>query len=85
MTRRTGDSLARYGANMLPVDHESKGPASPIFNYPYGRSRDALERMRHQQEWDPCHGLKLRYVNPVDGAGGDAHDLHLPAVAAGEI
>jgi gentisate 1,2-dioxygenase len=65
--RRTGDAPARYGANMLPVDFETKKLASPIFNYPYGRSRDALEAMRRQDEWDLCHGLKLRYVNPVDG------------------
>ena len=67
ITRNTGDSFARYGANMLPVDHQAKGHASPIFNYPYDRSREALERMRAQDEWDPCHGLKLRYINPVDG------------------
>jgi len=65
--RKTGDSQARYGANMLPVDYERTGPASPIFNYPYERSREALERMKVQDEWDPCHGLKMRYVNPVDG------------------
>ncbi len=65
--RPTGDSLARYGANMLPVDYAQNGIASPIFNYPYERSREALETMKSQQEWDPCHGLKLRYVNPVDG------------------
>ncbi len=68
VTRQTGDSLARYGANMLPVDHAPDGLASPIFNYPYVLSREALEKMKSQQEWDPCHGLKLRYVNPVDGA-----------------
>ena len=65
--RETGDSLARYGANMLPVDHEKTRLASPIFNYPYDRSREALERMKRQDEWDPCHGIKLRYINPVDG------------------
>jgi len=65
--RKTGDSLARYGANMLPVDFHSAKKTSPIFNYPYERSREALEQMRRQDEWDPCHGLKLRYVNPVDG------------------
>jgi gentisate 1,2-dioxygenase len=65
--RQTGDSFARYGANMLPVDHTQDKLASPIFNYPYTRSRDALEAMKAQQEWDPCHGLKMRYVNPVDG------------------
>lgn len=67
ITRHTGDSLARYGANLLPVDYERQGPVSPIFNYPYARSREALEQMRRQDEWDPCHGLKMRYINPVDG------------------
>ncbi len=67
ITRETGDSLARYGANMLPVDFETTRLVSPIFNYPYARSRESLEQMKKQQEWDPCHGLKLRYVNPVDG------------------
>ena len=66
--RKPGDSLARFGANMLPVDFETKKLSSPIFNYPYARSRDVLEKMRMQDEWDPCHGLKLRYINPVDGA-----------------
>jgi gentisate 1,2-dioxygenase len=67
VTRQTGDSFARYGANMLPVDHEQSKLASPIFNYPYSRSREALEAMKAQDEWDPCHGLKMRYINPVDG------------------
>ncbi|TNF88128.1 MAG: gentisate 1,2-dioxygenase [Gammaproteobacteria bacterium] len=67
LSRETGDSQARYGANMLPVDYQPQGLASPIFNYPYARSREALEKMKQQQEWDPCHGLKMRYVNPVDG------------------
>ena len=67
LSRQTGDSEARYGANMLPVDYRQQGLASPIFNYPYARSREALEKMKQQQEWDPCHGLKMRYVNPVDG------------------
>ncbi|PWE34258.1 gentisate 1,2-dioxygenase [Maritimibacter sp. 55A14] len=67
ITRQTGDSLARFGANMLPVDYRQEKLASPIFNYSYARSREALEKMKAQQEWDPCHGLKMRYVNPVDG------------------
>lgn len=67
VTRATGDSLARFGANMLPVNYEHSKASSPIFNYPYARSRDALEQMKKQDEWDPCHGLKLRYVNPADG------------------
>ena len=67
VARPDGDSLARYGANMLPVDFEQRELASPIFNYPYARSREALETLKREQDWDPCHGLKLRYVNPADG------------------
>ena len=67
VSRQTGDSNARYGSNMLPVGHESKGKASPIFNYPYARSREALDAMKLQDEWDEYHGLKMCYINPVDG------------------
>lgn len=67
LTTPTGDSSARYGANMLPVGYERAVPSSPIFNYPYARAREALEQMRKHEEWDPCHGLRMRYINPVDG------------------
>jgi gentisate 1,2-dioxygenase len=62
-----GDSLARYGANMRPVGQAWTKKESPIFNYPYERSRDALEQLRAGAEWDPCCGLKLQYVNPTTG------------------
>lgn len=65
--RPVGDAPARYGAGMLPMGYERRAPTSPVFNYPYARTREALETMRRAEEWDPCHGLKLQYVNPVDG------------------
>jgi gentisate 1,2-dioxygenase len=67
LSRPDGDSEARFGSNLLPVDHRAPTAASPVFNYPYSRTRDALERMRRTGPWDPCHGLKMRYVNPVTG------------------
>ncbi|WP_119420795.1 gentisate 1,2-dioxygenase [Desertibaculum subflavum] len=67
VTRPAGDTLARYGANMLPVDWKPSRPTSPIFSYPYARSREALEQMRKTAEWDPCHGLKMRFVSPATG------------------
>lgn len=67
LDRPIGDSDARYGANLLPVDHGTAGGTSPVFNYPYERTRDALERMRRHDAWDPCHGLKMRYTNPITG------------------
>jgi len=67
VTRPLGDSDARFGANLMPVDHKPSGGSSPVFNYPYLRTREALERMRRAEAWDPCHGLKMRYTNPVTG------------------
>jgi gentisate 1,2-dioxygenase len=67
LSRPAGDALARYGANMLPVDFRAAGRASPLFVYPYARSRDALSRMSRGSPPDPCHAFKLRYANPVTG------------------
>jgi gentisate 1,2-dioxygenase len=75
LTRPEGDALARYGSGLLPVGYEHTGRTSPVFNYPYERTREALETMRASDEWDPCHGLKLRYVNPATG------DYAMPTMA----
>ncbi len=66
-SRPVGDSMARYGSGLLPVDHSSDSKTSPVFNYPYDRTREALSQMRRTDQWDSCHGLKFRYVNPVNG------------------
>ena len=76
VTRTEGDSFARYGHNLLPVDLKRASKTSPVFNYPYSHTREALERAKTQNEWDPCHGLKLRYTNPVSG------DFAMPTIGA---
>ena len=40
---------------------------SPIFNYPYARTREALAGLVKAGPPDACHGYKLRYVNPANG------------------
>ena len=67
ITKAEGHSAAQFGANLLPVDLRSNGTASPIFNYPYARTREALDRLGRSGDWDQCHGVKLRYTNPVTG------------------
>jgi gentisate 1,2-dioxygenase len=67
ITRPVGDSFARYGHNLLPVDLKRSSPASPVFNYPYAHTREALEGAKARGDWDPCHGLKMRYSNPMTG------------------
>ncbi len=65
--RQEGDSFHRFGQGLLPVDHSRRSHTSPIFNYPYNRTREALDHLARTEAWDPCHGVKLRYVNPETG------------------
>lgn len=65
--RSEGDSFARFGHNMVPVRHRATAGASPIFSYPYARSREALETLYRNGDLDECDGVKLRYVNPTTG------------------
>jgi gentisate 1,2-dioxygenase len=67
LSRPTGDALARYGSGLMPIGTKRTSRTSPIFNYPYMRTREALEQMKRAEEWDPAQGLRLGYVNPTDG------------------
>ncbi|CAG9204949.1 Gentisate 1,2-dioxygenase [Paraburkholderia tropica] len=67
ISRAEGDSFARYGSNMLPVRHTVSDPTSPVFSYPYARSREALDTLYRNGELDAWDGVKLRYVNPATG------------------
>jgi gentisate 1,2-dioxygenase len=62
-----GDALARYGSNLLPVDFTPARAASPVFAYPYGRTRESLDILFRNGPLHPCHGVKMRYVNPATG------------------
>jgi gentisate 1,2-dioxygenase len=74
--RPPGDSLARFGANMLPVDWKPAVQSSPVFAYPYARTREALATMARNGDPDACHGHKLRYANPATG------DHAMPTIGA---
>jgi len=66
--RPEGTNAARWGANMAPLRHAvPHGATSPVFSYPYARSREALERLAKGAPVDPWDGVKLRYVNPATG------------------
>src|SRR5881409_3819121 len=68
VTRNEGTSFARYGHNMVPVRHEPPfGKTSPIFSYPYERSREALDGLERNAPVDDWDGFRLRYVNPLTG------------------
>ncbi|HET9580972.1 MAG TPA: gentisate 1,2-dioxygenase [Usitatibacter sp.] len=67
VTRPDGDALARYGSGLLPVGYRTASLNSPVFNYPYARTREALRTLARGADPDPHQGHLMRYVNPVDG------------------
>jgi gentisate 1,2-dioxygenase len=76
VSRPEGDAVARYGAGLLPVEYTSSRPSSPAFNYPYSRSREALDQLSRNGAIHACHGVKMQYVNPATGG------YPLPTIAA---
>ena len=74
--RKDGDALARYGANMLPLEYKPESMSAPLLNYSYARSREVLERLYRESPLDPCHGFKMQYINPVTGG------YPMPTIAA---
>jgi gentisate 1,2-dioxygenase len=68
ITRSEGTSYASHGHNMAPVrSTASPNKTSPIFSYPYARTREALSTLERQAPIDAWDGVKLRYVNPQTG------------------
>lgn len=67
-SRQTGGSELRFsGVGVLPEDCDRGSIATPLLNYRYKRARAALEDLYRLRSLDRCHGVKLRYVNPVTG------------------
>lgn len=68
LLRPEGDSLARFGSGLLPLTGGGRyGQTTPIFNYPYERTREALFAAARGEEPDPHLATTLRYANPIDG------------------
>jgi len=85
--RPEGDALARYGAGLLPIEGGSPfGKSSPIFNYPFERTRAALASVAAAGNLDPHWSATLRYANPMDGGWAmptiASWMTHLPAGTA---
>jgi gentisate 1,2-dioxygenase len=49
------------------MGHARGSQASPVLNYPYATSRAALAALARAGDRDPCHGIKMQYVNPANG------------------
>ena len=67
VSKNEGDSSVRYGNNMVPLGPLPASKTSPIFNYPYERSRETLESLSRNNAADACHGWKMQFINPLTG------------------
>lgn len=67
VNRPDGAAMAEVGTHLLPIDHQHASQTSPIFNYPYKRTREALDKLARFRPINAWHGHKMRYVNPMTG------------------
>jgi gentisate 1,2-dioxygenase len=67
VSRPAHDSEARYGGALLPDGVKADSLASPLLNYRYAQARERLAEMQRNGPIDPCHGVKVRYANPLTG------------------
>lgn len=65
--RPDGSSMAEAGSNLAPIDLNHKSQTSPIFNYTFARTREALLALTKCREVNAWHGHKMRYLNPLTG------------------
>ena len=65
--RTQGENLAQFGNTMKPMAYRAKSRTSPLFWYPYGRTREGLATLAAAHDPHPCWGFKLQYTNPTTG------------------
>ena len=66
-SRPPHDCEFRYGGTLLPEGALPSSLSSPLLNYRYERARQTLAALHRSGPIDPCHGVKLRYTNPLTG------------------
>ena len=67
IVRPEGDAWLRYGNNLLPIEFQPVGATSPVFAYPYARSRQSLLHLAKVDKPHASHGHKMEFVNPATG------------------
>ena len=67
ITQPDGNSLKRFGKGLVPYGFARKEPRSPMFWWPYGRTRDALGAMRATDPIDASLGFRMDFVDPTAG------------------
>ncbi len=82
ITRPAGDSFARYGHNLLPVDEKRTSKTSPIFNYPYSLHPRGAGTGQSAQRVGRLPRPETEILQSRDRRFRDADHRHLHPVAA---
>lgn len=61
------ENIAEFGMLLKPVEYRPTTRTSPLWWYPYDRSREALAKLAVSRDPHPAWGFKMQYVNPVTG------------------
>ena len=85
VSKDEGDSQSRFGSNLFPLEYAPERKSSPLFTYPYARSRETLDRMYRSGPLDaaPRHQDAVR--EPGDRRLSDADHRRVSAVPAARL
>jgi gentisate 1,2-dioxygenase len=67
LIRPDEDAAARYASGLLPHGYVRQGARSPVFWWPYARTREALQALRRAGPADPALGLRMDFIDPTTG------------------
>ena len=69
VSRSEGASVARYGQGLMPLGAPApRGKDSPIFNYPYEKSRESLAKLSRDDA--PMHARAGRWSSSIRSPAG---------------
>ena len=81
-TRQPGDSMARFGAGLMPVDWKPKTRTSPVFTYPVGAHARRARNDEARAGMGPVPRAQAQIHQPGHGRARDADHRHLHAATA---
>ena len=67
VTRPLGDSLARYGAGLVPHGHIHRDGETGTFWWPFAKTRPALAALHAAGSFDPALGVRMNFIDPSTG------------------
>ena len=75
ISRPEDDAHLRFGNGVAPLGHDHNSKTSPLFNYPYARTRETLAALAKTGAPNAHTGHAVKYTNPLTG------DYAIPTIA----